>query len=65
MRARSACSRALSDFRVLRYARRPPLRRVEIPPFKFKIVMVQTLGVAFPSNNNAVCQGYRYGFSFS
>ncbi len=41
------------------------LRRVEIPPFRFKIVMIQTLGAAFPSNNNAVCQGYRYGFSFS
>lgn len=36
---------------------------IEIKPLKFKIVVFNALGVALPSNNNTICQGYRYSMA--
>jgi hypothetical protein len=39
------------------------LRGVVIPPFKFKVVVFNELGVALPSNNNTICEGKRYNLA--
>jgi hypothetical protein len=37
------------------------LRGVVIPPGRFKIQLENNLGVAFPSNDNNACEGFKYG----
>lgn len=36
---------------------------VAIPPRRFKLVVFNELGVALPSNNNTLCQGYRFNLA--
>lgn len=38
---------------------------VAILPFKMKLVIVNELGAAFPANNNAVVEGYRYNGAYT
>lgn len=37
------------------------LTKIDIPPTKFRIVVVNQLNAAFPANNNSTCKGFRYG----